>query len=396
MQLATRCDRWARDCDTTNAGKRRIRWRERVSQTLSAISSPRQFGKPARRGKYKATEEVPEVCPRYWEELRRISTPRSAAPTVTKSSTATTTVDDAATTPNLRASVLRNVYRGAEDDNGEVKGTTGITRSAGIRNLRGSGLSHAHHHDSDDCNHRCEEAMPRSISCALPKARTQVCAAARRVYTVGSNVARGVGGALDRATKIGWRKTRMKVAAGVRRVLKRSENNNNIEDIMEKGARIQNSSSSSYGPRRHLNQRHQPPASFSNAPGHKDRLLAANRALRGANAGALRLSAGLNTFVFALAGLRFYANKRRRVRRIPGRQWGRAQRWWGRLERDRAELRRQHWREREQGGGSVVMSGEHGGSSRAVSEPGLCEIVVWSKAGLGRVLGCLSVEKSCR
>lgn len=357
MQEATRCDRWIQDSsDAINFGRRRVRWNQRVSSTLSTISSSRKSESPAHRCGYKATTKAEEeACPRYWEELHRISALPSApgTPTVPRSSSVTT-VHHTATIPNLRGRVLSNGCDRPQDGHGEVTGTTGFIRSAGNPNLRGYGGPHAHHHDQDAEGDDDREGAGEGQL--------------HRVYAVGSSVVRGVGGALGRATKDGWRKTRTGVAAGVDRLLNRSSNNNSEGADIIDNSRINDLSC-------HLKQRHQSPAAFSNAPGHEDKLLGSERASREAtNVRTLGTSVGVNAFVFAMAGLRFM-KKRRRVRLIPRRQWGLVQAWrwprgWKRVGRRGQQWRwwvQQWWCGSEQGGDAAVWLRGDGGNGRVVS-----------------------------
>lgn len=70
------------------------------------------------------------------------------------------------------------------------------------------------------------------------------------------------------------------------------------------------------------------PALPHKAPSHDDRVLAAQRALRGSDTtGAVRLAFGLNTVFFVVAGLRFYLRKSRGGR-LRSREWHRRWRRW--------------------------------------------------------------------
>ncbi|CAN0532243.1 unnamed protein product, partial [Ectocarpus sp. 12 AP-2014] len=93
------------------------------------------------------------------------------------------------------------------------------------------------------------------------------------------------------------------------------------------------------------------PAQPRKAAGHEDRVLAAQRALRGSDStGAVRLAFGLNTVFFVFAGLRFYLRKSRGGR-VRSREWHR--RWRG-------------WQQRGNGGnrrGAVVHGDEDNNSS---------------------------------
>ncbi|CAM9195297.1 unnamed protein product, partial [Ectocarpus fasciculatus] len=237
-QTAKRCDRWTQECEGAPASSW---WQRRLVPFI--------FPSQTYRSNFCRDVEKFEVCPKYAQELRLMTTSAAAA---------------------------------SEDATPESA----------------SAFSNAHHTAKGDSP--CPVNLGTTIRKGTGKAWREIRATVKRVGAV---------------AKCAWSQAREKVYTTV---LKKT----GTRPTIGSGSAGGGSGSSNSFLCVHS------PAPPRKAASHEDRILAAQRALRGSDtAGAVRLAFGLNTSFFVIAGLRFYLLKSRGGR-LRSREWRRRWRRW--------------------------------------------------------------------